>query len=199
MAKKFYAVRRGRVPGIYTAWDECRRQVTGFKGAEYKGFETREDAEAFMSGGGVQRGTRIGAATAYVDGSFDVKTKRYSYGMIIMYNGKETTENEAFDDDSLADMRNVAGEIEGSKAAMLWCIEHDVTELDLFYDYAGIEKWCTGEWKTNKPGTIAYKEFYDWAKDRVSVSFIKVKGHSGDKYNDMADRLAKEALGLGGK
>lgn len=199
MAKKFYAVRNGRVPGIYTAWDECRRQVTGFKGAEYKGFETRADAEAFMAGGGVSRGTRAGAATAYVDGSFDVKTKRYSYGMIIMYNGKETTENEAFDDESLAEMRNVAGEIEGSKAAMLWCIEHDVKELDLFYDYAGIEKWCTGEWKTNKPGTIAYKEFYDWAKDRVSVSFIKVKGHSGDKYNDMADRLAKEALGLGGK
>ena len=199
MAKKFYAVRNGRVPGIYTAWDECRRQVTGFKSAEYKGFETREDAEAFMAGGGVSRETRAGAATAYVDGSFDVKTKRYSYGMIIMYNGQEYKENEAFDDSSLAEMRNVAGEIEGSKAAMLWCIEHDVAELDLFYDYAGIEKWCTGEWKTNKSGTIAYKEFYNWAKDRVSVSFIKVKGHSGDKYNDMADALAKEALGLGGK
>ena len=145
MAKKFYAVRNGRVPGIYTAWDECRRQVTGFKGAEYKGFEIRADAEAFMSGGGVQRGTRIGAAAAYVDGSFDVKTKRYSYGMIIMYNGKEFTENEAFDDDPLAEMRNVAGEIEGSKAAMLWCIEHDVTELDLFYDYAGIEKYIEVE------------------------------------------------------
>ena len=198
MAKKFYAVRRGRVPGIYTAWDECRRQVTGFKGAEYKGFETRADAEAFMAGGEAAHQTRIGAAVAYVDGSFDVKTKRYSYGMVIMYNGRETTENEAFDDESLADMRNVAGEIEGSKAAMLWCIEHAVAELDLFYDYAGIEKWCTGEWKTNKPGTIAYKEFYDWAKDRVSVSFIKVKGHSGDKYNDMADKLAKEALGFRG-
>ena len=199
MAKKFYAVRNGRIPGIYTAWDECRRQVTGFKGAEYKGFETRADAEAFMSGGGVQHRTRKEAATAYVDGSFDVKTKRYSYGMIIMYNGQEYKENEAFDDSSLAEMRNVAGEIEGSKAAMLWCIEHDVKELDLFYDYAGIEKWCTGEWKTNKSGTIAYKEFYNWAKARVNVSFIKVKGHSGDKYNDMADALAKEALGLGGK
>ena len=196
MAKKFYAVRRGRVPGIYTSWDECRRQVTGYSGAEYKGFETRADAEAFMSGGGVQCGARQGAATAYVDGSFDVKTKRYSYGMVIMHNGKEVTKNEAFDDEALAGMRNVAGEIEGAKAAMLWCITNDVKELDLFYDYAGIEKWCTGEWKTNKPGTVAYKEFYDWAKECVNVSFIKVKGHSGDKYNDMADKLAKEALGI---
>ncbi len=30
-----------------------------------------------------------------------------------------------------------------------------------------------------------------------SVSaFVKVKGHSGDKYNDLADRLAKDALGI---
>ena len=33
-------------------------------------------------------------------------------------------------------------------------------------------------------------------KDKLHVRFIKVKGHSNDKYNDMADMLAKEALGL---
>ena len=31
----------------------------------------------------------------------DGKTKRYSYGMVIMHNGREFTENEAFDDSSL--------------------------------------------------------------------------------------------------
>lgn len=196
MAKKFYAVRRGLRPGIYTDWDTCKQQVTGFKGAEYKGFPTRAEAEAYIKGDGAGIQTRIGAAIAYVDGSFDIKTKRYSYGMIIIYNGQEITENDAFDDKALAEMRNVAGEIEGSKAAMLWCVTNDVSELDLYYDYAGIEKWCTGEWKTNKSGTIAYKEFYDWVRQRLTVNFVKVKGHSGDKYNDMADKLAKEALGL---
>lgn len=197
MAKKFYAVRRGLKTGIYTDWDSCRRNVTGFKGAEYKGFATRAEAEAFLKGARAGIQTRIGAAAAYVDGSFDINTKRYSYGMIILYNGKEITENEAFDNADLAEMRNVAGEIEGAKAAMLWCVTNDVPELDLYYDYAGIEKWCTGDWRTYKPGTIAYKEFYDWIKQRLRVSFIKVKGHSGDRYNDMADKLAKEALGIG--
>ena len=51
-------------------------------------------------------------------------------------------------------------------------------------------------WKTNKSGTIAYKEYFDSIKDSVNVRFHKVKGHSGDKYNDMADELAKEALGI---
>ena len=69
--------------------------------------------------------------------------------------------------------------------------------LYIFYDYAGIEKWCSGEWKTNKNGTRKYKEFYDEISKKVKVHFVKVKGHSNDHYNDLADKLAKKALGIG--
>ena len=44
MANKFYAVRSGRETGIFETWDECKRLVTGFKGAEYKGFMTLAEA-----------------------------------------------------------------------------------------------------------------------------------------------------------
>ena len=47
-----------------------------------------------------------------------------------------------------------------------------------------------------KAGTIAYRDFYRKAKERVHIEFRKVKGHSNDKYNDMVDELAKEALGI---
>ena len=93
-------------------------------------------------------------------------------------------------------MRNVAGEIEGAKLAMQFCIDNHIEEIDIYYDYEGVEKWCTGAWKTNKSGTISYKQFYDEIKKSVKVSFNKVKGHSGNKYNDVADRLAKDALGI---
>ena len=34
MAKnKYYAVRKGRIPGIYRTWSECQKQVTGYPGA----------------------------------------------------------------------------------------------------------------------------------------------------------------------
>ncbi|MBQ3425778.1 MAG: ribonuclease H family protein [Clostridia bacterium] len=197
MAKKFYAVRVGRKPGIYTSWDECKDNVGNFRKAVYKGFMTLEEAEAFMGNGSQSPEIRKDAAAAYVDGSYDVHTKRYSYGMVIIYSGKEITQNEVFDDPELAGMRNVAGEIQGAMEAMLYCVGHDIKKLDLYYDYAGIEFWCTGAWKTNKPGTIRYKEYYNWMKDRLDIRFVKVKGHSGNKYNDMADKLAKEALGLG--
>ena len=46
MAKqKFYVVWEGRKPGIYTAWEECKKQVDGVPQAKYKSFESRSDAE----------------------------------------------------------------------------------------------------------------------------------------------------------
>jgi ribonuclease HI len=43
---KFYVVWCGRRPGIYADWNQCRLQVEGVEGAKYKGFPTRELAEA---------------------------------------------------------------------------------------------------------------------------------------------------------
>jgi ribonuclease HI len=46
----FYAVRRGRVPGIYTSWAEAATQVLGTTGAQHKKFSTREAASAWLLG-----------------------------------------------------------------------------------------------------------------------------------------------------
>ncbi len=136
------------------------------------------------------------AAVAYVDGSYNAETNVFGCGVVIFQNGSASTFSRCFHDPEMALMRNVAGEIEGAMLAMRFCLDHDIEEIDIYYDYEGIEKWCSGAWKTNKKGTTAYKHFYDSIKHRVKVNFIKVKGHSGDKYNDMADKLAKDAVGI---
>jgi len=47
---KFFVVWDGREPGIYTSWDECKRQVHAYPEAKYKGFATEAEArEAFLS------------------------------------------------------------------------------------------------------------------------------------------------------
>lgn len=196
---KFYAVRNGRHIGIYETWEECRAQVDGYSGAEYKSFGSRSDAINYI-------GTQISlfdepspggsTAVAYVDGSYNLRTCQFSFGVVIFHDGAEHTFSECFSDPNLASMRNVAGEIKGAQRAMQYCLDNGITSLEIYYDYEGIEKWCTGEWKTNKEGTIAYKRFYDEAAKSVEISFNKVKGHSGNRYNDMADRLAKDALGI---
>ena len=40
MAKKYYAVKAGKKPGIYESWAACKSMVDGYKGAIYKGFMT---------------------------------------------------------------------------------------------------------------------------------------------------------------
>ncbi|KAM5464005.1 putative ribonuclease H [Microsporum audouinii] len=47
---KFYAVKIGFQPGIYNHWSECLAQVTGFKGAVFQSFPSREEADAFLTG-----------------------------------------------------------------------------------------------------------------------------------------------------
>lgn len=53
MAKKFYAVYKGRVPGVYHTWAECEKQVKGFGGAIFKSFMTQSEATLFANGGSI--------------------------------------------------------------------------------------------------------------------------------------------------
>lgn len=199
MAKKFYAVKVGRKPGIYKTWEECQRQINGFSGAVYKGFMDKEEAEAFISGDSCQKkGSEETQAVAYVDGSFNSKTGEFSYGAVLFYNGEELHFSQKYSDRSLAEMHNVAGEIKGAEAAIRFCLDNNISSITIYHDYEGIAKWCSGEWKARKAGTIAYADFYKKASEKVYVRFVKVKGHSGDKYNDIADMLAKKALGISG-
>ncbi|MBT8298269.1 MAG: ribonuclease H family protein [Maribacter sp.] len=47
MAKKakFYVVWKGKRPGVYTTWDDCKAAITGYKGAQYKSFATFDQAK----------------------------------------------------------------------------------------------------------------------------------------------------------
>lgn len=197
MAKKFYAVKVGKTPGIYETWADCQTQINGYSGAVYKGFATREEAAAFISGGtSILKETEETQAVAYVDGSYDSTANAFSYGMVLFHNGRELHFSEKYTDSELAQMHNVAGEIKGSEAAIRYCLEHQIESITIYHDYEGIAKWCSGEWQAKKAGTIAYANFYREASAKVRIRFVKVKGHSGDTYNDLADKLAKEALGI---
>lgn len=203
MAKKFYAVKVGKTPGIYETWTDCQIQINGYSGAVYKGFATREEAAAFINGESDILKTTVKTeeieetqAVAYVDGSYDTTTNAFSYGMVLFYNGQEFHSSQKYTDTELAQMHNVAGEIKGSEAAIRYCLEHNIESITIYHDYEGIAKWCNGEWQARKEGTIAYANFYKEASAKVRIQFVKVKGHSGDKYNDLADKLAKEALGI---
>ena len=135
-------------------------------------------------------------AVAYVDGSYNPKSNSFSYGVAIFHNNKEILLSEAFKNPEFAKMRNVSGEVLGATQTMIYCLNHNISELDLYYDYEGVEKWCTGEWRANKELTQIYRDFYNTIKNNLKVNFIKIKAHSGNELNDKVDKLAKKALGI---
>lgn len=197
MAKKYYAVKHGKTTGIFTSWEECKATVDGVANAKYKGFSTLEDAQAYLNDEAPKPvKVKEGSAVAYVDGSYKADTEEFSYGAILFLNGEEIEFSGADYNPDVKDMRNVAGELKGAMVMMNYCIKNNIPALQIHHDYEGIAKWARGEWKTNKPGTKMYKEYYDRISDKLDVTFVKVKGHSGDINNDRADKLAKKALGI---
>ena len=143
------------------------------------------------------------SAKAYVDGSYNINTQIFAYGIVFFTGAKDSGGNlqelhysRAFSHPELAEMRNVAGEIMGAAQAMKIAKTLNIHDLVIYHDYEGIAKWCTGEWKAKKEWTRKYRDYYkDISKD-VNVSFVKVKGHSHDRYNDLADELARKAAGI---
>lgn len=196
--RKFYAVRKGKKTGIFNTWDECKEQVNGYSGAEYKSFTLKEEAEGYIGlNKSIDKVNYDNRVEAYVDGSYEHSIREYGSGVVILKNNNvEKTYSTKGKKEALVGMRNVAGEIEAAKIAMNYCLDNNIENLILYFDYEGIEKWCTGVWKTNKEGTIEYKKFYDSIKSKLNVEFVKVKAHSGDKYNEEADKLAKAAIGI---
>ncbi|WAW13998.1 ribonuclease H family protein [Peptostreptococcus equinus] len=232
---KFYAVRNGKVNGIYLSWNDCKEMISGFSNASYKSFEDPYEAIDYLLARGKYEDIKINykednkilnnltegnkvsidksmiyetktlhiddgaddndTYEAYVDGSFETSKKVYGSGVVILKNGKiiETMSKKGSNINNLS-MRNVAGEIEAAIIAIDYAIKNNIGTLNIHFDYNGIEKWCTGEWKANKDGTKYYKQFCDEAKKKIKINFIKVKAHTGVEFNELADKLAKESI-----
>ena len=191
---KYYGIKGDNYKNIVNDWEEAKKIIGEIKNPKYKSFLSEEEAEAFIND--VELSDGITEPKCYIDGSFNQDTNEYSFGGVLIINDKEYTFNKKFDKDEYSEFRNVAGEIKGASFIINYCIKNGINKLHLFYDYEGIEAWFTNRWNQNTLISKKYAEFRDTVKDKIEVVFHKVKGHSNNHYNDLADKLAKEALGI---
>lgn len=189
---KYYAVQAGRGgPAVYKSWEECKAKVDRYPGAKFKSFDSEEEAKRFAFHQKNQNKSLPPAdILAYTDGSY-MNYGDSGYGAVLIKDGKPivclygpTTKDPS--------MRNVGGEIEAAERAISAAIILGGKHVRIFHDYEGVGAWGDGLWSRTKYDTIRFYEFVQAARKSITVSFEKVKGHSGIQYNELADALAEK-------
>ena len=185
--QKFYAIKTPEESKIVMTWAECEKLTHGVKGVLFKSFASRAEAEAWISGmeAPVPSGLRV-----FVDGSFSPGFAKSGWAFVVTENDVEIARGSgitAFD----AESRNIDGEVMASYQAMRWLDSNDKTGT-ICHDYEGIARWAKGEWQAKS--NIA-KRYVAAAKPYLHrVSFEKVAAHTGVKWNELVDQLAKDAI-----
>ena len=190
--QKFYAIKTPEESKIVMSWAECEKLTHGVKGVLFKSFGSRAEAEAWISGmdAPVPGGLRV-----FVDGSFSPDFPKSGWAFVVTEDDKELARGSgltAFD----AESRNIDGEVMASFQAMKWLEANDKSGV-ICHDYEGIARWAKGEWQAKS--NIAKRYVAAVQPYLHRVKFEKVAAHTGVKWNELVDQLAKDAIAKGKK
>jgi viroplasmin and RNaseH domain-containing protein len=210
MATKYYAIKKGRdfnnnvdvTNVIVTNWNECLSYVKGAKGAIYKSFLTEKDANDYLNNSsGLKKGVDnypLDVPHIYVDGSYNISTEEFGYGLLVVNNDIITHVNCGGGKSEDCNQRQVNGELKAAIEGVKYALDNNYKEIVIFYDYAGVCQHATGAWERN---TVLSKKYYEvinkFKNDgNINIIFVKVDSHTDDLYNDIADELAKDGAGV---
>ena len=194
---KVYAVKEGRNPGIYFSWEKAKEQIYKYPGAVFKSFEDMDAAQEYIKGSDPEAPKDFqGLPVAYIDGSYSKAGGLYSYGGFIRTGEDFHTIQGTGSRPEYLTERNIAGELLGALQVSFTAQKMGLSEIVLYYDYAGIEQFTKGSWRVKTALTRYYQQTADMMDSFVKIHYVKVEGHTGDPGNELADILAKEAAGV---
>lgn len=210
---KYYAVKSGRIPGIYLSWSDCELQVKGFSGAIYKSFTGKKEAEEFISGvSKVSPPVIIPAKLSneniieiYSDGShFKHSQEQYlGIGVFALYLGEEYRLSDHCDTELLREygienskISNPTCEFLAFAQTLKFLSQYDLNPKYTFVfkiDYVGVANWMEGTWRCKEPYIQKIKTICDAYIRKIKSKIVieHVAGHSGNYGNDQADKMAK--------
>ncbi|MGL4740410.1 MAG: viroplasmin family protein [Sarcina sp.] len=211
MGKKVYAIKEGfdakrniKVENtIVNTWNECLSYVKGVKGAKYKSFESLDAAKEYLADTNklLKKGVDEypnDCIHIYVDGSFNVSTSRYAYGLVVLKDDViEYVDSGSPNDISKVGIRQIAGELEATEKAVEYALGTKEKKVVIFHDYEGIFHHATGSWERKDSSSMEYYEkMQRFFNSGIEIIFVKVDSHTGDLYNEIADELCKRELSI---
>lgn len=134
---------------------------------------------------------------AYVDGSYKPSiTDKAGFGYVII----DANDNILFEyaDVTLesALSRQVDGELYAALGAIKWAVDNNFDIITIYYDYAGIEQWAVGNWRAKSTIALMYINKLQPLLSKIKVKWIKVKSHSGNRWNEYVDQLVSNRVEL---
>jgi len=187
--KRYYAVVKGRNPGIYTEWkghNGAQAQIMRFSGSVYKGFETEGEAKKFMKQPineqpDIQeteiKGLKEGEIIIYTDGACINNPGPGGYGVVIK-NGKKTEE--------LSGGYRMTKPLEIPSTTYFESLKRITDEDGFFSAFSPTIQAINPD---------LWEQLLELC-GKHDVRFQWVRGHAGNKGNERCDELAtKAALG----
>lgn len=211
MAKKFYAVKRGRKTGLYTVWAECAAQVKSFQGAVYKGFMTEEEARAWLGGADARTEQPRAAAEMAAPSAPDADYIIHTDGSCLRNPGGaggwaaviETAATGAVEEKSGGDPETTNNRMELTAALMALTAVPEGARVALYTDSQYLKNaftkfwlpaWKKRGWKKADGEPVLNQDLWvqlDAAFAARQVQFHWVKGHAGNLRNERCDALAR--------
>ena len=135
----------------------------------------------------------------YVDGSFKTINEHQLIGsayVVVNPDGSTVERKVAKKVEVGTHSRNISGELNATYGAIAYALQNNLPEITIYHDYVGIAEWANLNWKANKPETKQYANYVNRVRNEkgLIINFIHVKGHSGNMFNEVADKLAGEAI-----
>jgi ribonuclease HI len=210
----FYAVRKGRIPGIYLTWTEASKQVIEFSGAEYKKFKTKNEADEYYLYGHVNKSIPIIDCTSlppivkpsnmvvYTDGSCHGNGSKDARGGIGVYWGPDNPLNLAErlegqpQTNQRAELTAAIRALEqAAKIPAPLEIRSD-SEYTINCASVWINGWKKNGWKTAKGTPVKNDDLIRKLNALITarkfpVTWTHVYGHKGEPGNEAADKLAE--------
>lgn len=192
---KYYAVANGFQTGIFTDWAEVTAAVSGYSGAVYRKFESKEDAEAWLHPPKAKKEEPVIIPTEklnliYTDGSCD-KEGKGGYGIVII--PVDGPQIEYYGHVLLDKCTNNRAELYAIYVALCQVKGDSIIVTDSTYAIGCFVHWLTGwiarGWR-DVQNVDLIQAILKLMEGR-SISFRHVKGHSGDVYNERCDELAR--------
>lgn len=135
----------------------------------------------------------------YVDGSFKSINGHQLIGsayVVVNVDGSTVERKVAKEYEAGTHSWNVTGELNAVYGAVAYALQNNVSEVNIYHDLEGSAHWANKTWKAKKPETQKYANYINRVRNEkgLVINFIHVKGHSGNMFNEVADKLAGEAI-----